>query len=180
MTFIPLAKAPVERAVFAGGCFWGLEYYFAQQEGVLAVTAGYTGGYKVRPTYKQVCTGKTGHAEAVEVIYEPNTVTYEQLARLFFEIHDFTQLNRQGPDIGTQYRSAVFVLNDDQKKITEQLIEQLKQKGFSVKTSVVKLKRFWSAELYHQDYYQKTAKQPYCHKRRLVFKQDSDKDTKVK
>ncbi len=130
---------------------------------MLSVKSGYTGGSTDHPTYKQVCTGNTGHAEAIEVEFNPAQVSYETLAKLFFEIHDPTQLNRQGPDIGTQYRSAVFYTSEEQRKVAEKLIALLKTKGFNVVTSVEKARTFWEAEAYHQDYYQKNGHQPYCH-----------------
>jgi peptide methionine sulfoxide reductase msrA/msrB len=112
---------------------------------------------------------KTGHAEAIEVIYDPSKTTYEKLAKLFFETHDFTQLNRQGPDIGTQYRSAIFYADDNQRKIAADLLEILKQKGHDVKTELTPAAKFWPAEEYHQDYYQKNGKTPYCHLYRKIF-----------
>ena len=166
MNFIPAGS---ERAVFAAGCFWGAEYYFKQAPGVVSTAVGYTGGDVNDPTYKQVCTDKTGHAEAVEVVFDPNKTSYESLARLFFEIHDFTQFDRQGPDVGTQYRSAIFYADDVQRQVAERLVGLLKAKGHDVKTQIVPLGRFWPAEDYHQDYYTKTGKTPYCHIRRPVF-----------
>ena len=157
------------RAIFAGGCFWGVEHYFKKEPGVLSTTVGYIGGRTTNPTYQQVCSKGTGHAEAIEVVFDPRVTTFEKLARLFFEIHDPTQLNRQGPDIGDQYRSAVFYINDEQKAITEKLIRELKSKGYHVVTQVVKAGPFWKGEEYHQDYYQKTGKQPYCHARTKRF-----------
>jgi len=158
-----------ERAIFASGCFWGTEYHFQKAPGVISTTVGYTGGHVDNPTYKQVCTDRTGHAEAVEVIYNPSKTSYEKLAKLFFETHDFTQLNRQGPDIGRQYRSAIFYLNEGQKNIAVKLIEILRKKGFDVKTEVTKAGKFWPAENYHQDYYKNNGKMPYCHIYREIF-----------
>lgn len=163
------SKPKRERAIFASGCFWGTEYHLQKVPGVISTTVGYTGGRTKNPTYKQVCTDKTGHAEAVEVVYDPSKTNYEQLARLFFETHNFTQLNRQGPDIGTQYRSGIFYLNDEQKATASKLIEVLKEKGFDVKTELTPASKFWRAELYHQDYYKKNGKTPYCHIYRKIF-----------
>ena len=165
LSFQPEAAAEtvMQKAIFAGGCFWGVEYHFSKIKGVLSVTSGYTGGTVDHPAYKQVCSGKTGHAEAVEIEFDPAQVSYETLAKLFFEIHDPTQMNRQGPDIGTQYRSAVFYTDEEQKGIAEKLIGELKSKGYHVVTTVEKAGIFWEAEDYHQDYYEKIGHQPYCH-----------------
>ena len=163
------ATQTTERAIFASGCFWGTEYYLQKVPGVLSTTVGYTGGHVDNPTYKQVCTDKTGHAEAVEVTYDPSKTSYEQLARLFFETHDFTQLNRQGPDIGVQYRSAIFYLDEKQKQIAAGLVQTLKNKGFDVKTEITAAGKFWPAEQYHQDYYKNNGKTPYCHVYRKIF-----------
>jgi peptide methionine sulfoxide reductase msrA/msrB len=162
-------KVHTERAIFASGCFWGTEYYMQRIAGVISTTVGFTGGHVDHPTYKQVCTNTTGHAEAVQVLYDPSKISYEELARLFFETHDFTQLNRQGPDIGTQYRSAIFYLNDEQKQIAERLVQTLRKKGYDVKTEITPAGKFWPAEEYHQDYYNKTHKTPYCHVYRPIF-----------
>jgi peptide methionine sulfoxide reductase msrA/msrB len=140
-----------------------VEHLLGQVEGVISTRVGYMGGHTSNPTYEQVCRNMTGHAEAVEVVFEPSKVSYEQLARLFFEIHDPTQLNRQGPDIGEQYRSAVFYASEEQKAVLEKLIGILKNKGYDIITEVVKADAFWEAEDYHQDYYDKTGKAPYCH-----------------
>jgi len=170
MDFIPAEKQQqTARAIFASGCFWGTEYYFQRAPGVISTTVGYTGGHIDNPTYKQVCTDTTGHAEAVEVLYDPAIISYEQLAKLFFETHDFTQLNRQGPDIGTQYRSAIFYLDNEQKRLATQLIQTLNQKDYNVKTQIAPADKFWPAEEYHQDYYDKTKKLPYCHVYRQIF-----------
>lgn len=151
-------------AIFAGGCFWGVDYYMKQEPGVISVTSGYTGGHVKNPTYQQVCTGTTGHAEAVKIIYDPTKTSYEKLVRLFLDIHDPTQIGGQGPDIGDQYRSVIFYMNDDQKKIAGNDIGILKSKGYNVVTELVKASEFYDAEQYHQDYYFKNGKTPYCHK----------------
>jgi peptide methionine sulfoxide reductase msrA/msrB len=170
MNFVPAKNdAKADTAIFAGGCFWGVEYYFSKAKGVLSATVGYIGGKKDDPTYEDVCSHTTGHAEAVEVAYDPSKTTFEDLSRLFFEIHDFTQVDRQGPDVGDQYRSAVFYRNEEQKKSAEKLIAILFGKGYKVATLIVPAGKFWKAEEYHQEYYEKTGKQPYCHARRTVF-----------
>lgn len=169
MNFIPASERKAAKALFAGGCFWGVEYYFQKVPGVISTTVGYTGGDVNNPTYKQVCTDKTGHAEAVEVLYDPNKTSYEQLAKLFFEIHDFTQLNRQGPDIGTQYRSVIYYFDEQQKEVANRLIGTLRQKGYDVKTETNAVEKFWPAEDYHQDYYKNNGKTPYCHLRKRIF-----------
>jgi peptide methionine sulfoxide reductase msrA/msrB len=158
-----------ETAYFAGGCFWGVEYLMKKQDGVIATTVGYIGGHKDNPTYKEVCSGNTGHAEVLEVVFDPSKVSFEKLTKLFFEIHDFTQVNRQGPDIGEQYRSGVFYMNDEQKKTTENVIKILSNKGYKVATEVTNANKFWKAEDYHQDYYEVTGKQPYCHVYKKIF-----------
>ena len=172
LDFLPQgAQATTETAVFAGGCFWGVEHLMKQEPGVLSTSVGYTGGPgKTKPTYEQVCSKKTGHAEALEILFNPNVVSYEKLAKLFFEIHDFTQLDRQGPDIGPQYRSAVFYHSEAQHQTLKTIIATLKQKGHDVKTELVPASRFWAAEVYHQDYYTKTGKVPYCHVHKKIFK----------
>ncbi len=152
-----------ERAVFAGGCFWGVEYLIKKLPGVISTQVGYTGGKSADPTYKEVCSGRTGHVEAIEVIFDPEKITYEELVKFFFEIHDPTQRNGQGPDIGTQYHSVIFYENEEQKEVIEKLIAILVKKGFDVATEVLPVAPFYPAEDYHQDYYNKTRHQPYCH-----------------
>ena len=152
-----------ERAIFASGCFWGTEYHLSKVDGVISTTVGYTGGTKDEPTYNEVSNGTTGHAEATEVIYDPSKVSYEELAKLFFETHDPSQIDRQGPDVGTQYRSGIFYLNDEQKEIAEKLIAILNDKGLDVATEVTRATTFWNAEDYHQDYYDHKGTTPYCH-----------------
>lgn len=166
MSFIPAGQETVKKtdtAIFAGGCFWGVEYYLQQAKGVRSVESGYIGGHVDNPTYEQVCSHTTGHAEAVRVVFDPSETSYEEVARLFFEIHDPTQVGRQGPDIGDQYRSEVFYLNDDQKAIAEKLIQLLNDKGYKVATKVTRATTFWPAEKYHQDYYFHKGTLPYCH-----------------
>lgn len=165
LDFVPEILEPGRfgSAIFAGGCFWGVEYYLQKEPGVLSVTSGYTGGHVKNPSYKEVCTGKTGHAEAVKITYDPRKTSYEKLLRLFMEIHDPTQIGGQGPDIGDQYRSEIFYLNDSQKAIAENNISILKAKGYKVATKVTKASEFYDAEKYHQDYYFNNGKLPYCH-----------------
>ncbi len=157
------AVIKTEKAYFAGGCFWGTDYWFRKEKGVINVTSGFMGGTIKNPTYEQVSTGRTGHAETIEVEFDPNKVSYETLAKLFFNIHDPTQLNRQGPDVGYQYRSVVFYTNDEQKDIATRLIGQLRLKGINAVTTVEKAGPFYKAEDYHQNYYGKNGKLPYCH-----------------
>ena len=150
-------------AFFAGGCFWGVEHLLESMPGVLSVQSGYMGGRADNPSYRQVISGRTGHAETVRVLFDPEKISYERLARQFFEIHDPSQVNRQGPDVGTQYRSAVFVTDSEQEQAVYRLIAQLKKTGLKVATQVEPAEAFWPAEDYHQDYYKRTAKAPYCH-----------------
>lgn len=168
--------AESKTAIFASGCFWGTEYHFRRTRGVLSTTVGYIGGHKENPTYKEVCTGTTGHAEAVKVEYDPEQTDYETLARLFFETHDPTQVGGQGPDIGDQYRSVVFYLDDEQKVVAEKLIDILEDIGYNVATKVEPAGPFWPAEDYHQQYYEKTGKSPYCHIYRPLFKRAVEAD----
>ena len=132
-------------------------------KGVRSTSVGYIGGHTSDPTYQEVCSGTTGHAEAIEVIFDPEQTTYEDMARLFFETHDPTQRNRQGPDMGEQYRSAVFYLDENQRSTAETLIGLLRAKGMDVVTELEPASTFWPAEQYHQQYYEKTGKSPYCH-----------------
>jgi peptide methionine sulfoxide reductase msrA/msrB len=166
MDFVPQAEVTnrFSTAVFAGGCFWGVEYYLQHATGVVQATVGYTGGRAEHPSYEQVCGHGTGHAEAVEVLFDPLQTSFEKLARLFFEIHDPTQIDRQGPDKGDQYRSEIFYINDEQKQVSEKLIAELTKKGWKVVTRVEPLGAFWPAESYHQDYYEHNGDQPYCHR----------------
>jgi peptide methionine sulfoxide reductase msrA/msrB len=172
LNFLPQADLEVEKeatpeldtAIFASGCFWGTEYYFEQAPGVVSTQVGYIGGTKDNPTYKEVCTGKTGHAEAVRVVFDKNKTDFETMAKLFFETHDPTQVNRQGPDIGTQYRTGLFYKDDSQKAIAEKLKKELEAKGLKVVTEITKATTFWEGEDYHEHYYSKKGGTPYCHK----------------
>lgn len=150
-------------AVYASGCFWGTEYYLQKVEGVISTSVGYTGGHVDNPTYEQVCGKKTGHYEAVEVVYDPSVISYEELTKIFFETHNPEQANGQGPDIGPQYRSAIFVNDDGEKETANKLIAILNAKGYDVATVVLPAAKFWPAELYHQDYYDNKGGTPYCH-----------------
>lgn len=152
-----------EKAYFAGGCFWGVEYYLEKQKGVVSVVSGYMGGKKPNPSYKDVSRGNSGYLETVEVVYDSSKVDYETLVRLFFEIHDPTQEDGQGPDIGSQYHSAIFVSNENERKTIEKLIDLLELKGYDVATKILDKKKFYKAEEYHQNYYDTKGKKPYCH-----------------
>ncbi len=155
----------MERALFASGCYWGTEYHLQKVKGVISTTVGYTGGHIKNPSYKEVCTGRTGHAETVEVIFDPKLTSYETLLKVFFETHDPTQINRQGPDIGEQYRSAIFYVNEEQKAIAEKIIKVLSDKGYKVATELSPASVFYSEiDDRHQDYYGKSGGIPYCHK----------------
>lgn len=150
-------------AYFAGGCFWGVEYHLEQIKGVKAVISGFMGGKLSNPSYKDVVYKDTGHLETVEVQYDPSIVSYETLAKAFFEIHDPTQTDGQGPDIGSQYHSAVFVNSDQERRTIEHLIGLLENKGLKIATKIMDKQTFYKAEDYHQDYYQRKGTQPYCH-----------------
>src|SRR5579884_256660 len=159
------AKPSQQKAVFAGGCFWGTQAVFERVKGVIKTTVGYAGGLASTATYDQVTTETTGHAESVEVVYDPSQITYGQLLRIFFSVaHDPTQLNRQGPDVGTSYRSAIFYANEEQKRIATAYIAQLNAaKVFpgQIVTEVTPLKKFYRAEEYHQDFALKNPNNPY-------------------
>jgi peptide-methionine (S)-S-oxide reductase len=158
-------KASSDTAVFAGGCFWGVEAVFEHLKGVSSAMSGYAGGSNPSPTYEQVSSGDTGHAEAVLVVYDPGQISYDQLLQVFFAVaHDPTQLNRQGPDVGTQYRSAVFYRTTAQRQATERYIAKITAAGLyqdSVVTEVAPLRAFYPAEAYHQDYMAHHPTQPY-------------------
>jgi peptide-methionine (S)-S-oxide reductase len=154
-----------EIATFAAGCFWGVEAAFGQVKGVLSTRVGYTGGRTVNPSYEEVSSGRTGHAESVEVTFDPDVVTYRELVELFWLIHDPTQLNRQGPDFGTNYRSAIFYHSDEQRKIAEESKKKAQEsgrfRGRTIMTEIVPASAFYAAEEYHQQYFAKHGKT--CH-----------------
>ena len=148
----------MEKATFAAGCFWGVEEAFYDEAGVISTRVGYTGGDLDSPTYQQVCNGTTGHAEAVEITFDPTVISYEQLLKIFWQIHDPTQLNRQGPDIGSQYRTAIFYHTNEQHLSAASSRDSLDHSGRyqrSVVTEITPVARFWQAEEYHQQYHKK-------------------------
>lgn len=155
----------LKKAYFAAGCFWGVEYWFEKQEGVLAATSGYMGGDLENPTYPEVCRKDTGHLETVEVVYDPKVVSFEELAKLFFETHDPEQTNGQGPDIGPQYLSAIFYNDSDEEAIAMKLINQLEDQGMIIATQLINANdhTFYPAEFEHQSYYKLRNSHPYCH-----------------
>ncbi len=169
LDFVAAAGRETKTAIFAAGCFWGVEHLLKQADGVKTTQVGYTGGHTDNPDYRSVCTGTTGHYEAVKVEYDPDTASFTTLAKLFFEIHDFSQTDGQGPDIGGQYLSAIFYADDQQRSEAEALVKQLEAMGHKVATRILPAGEFWPAEDYHQDYYKKTGKAPYCHLRRRIF-----------
>lgn len=156
-------------AYFAGGCFWGMEHLMQQQPGVLDVVSGYMGGHTENPTYRGVCANQGGHIEAVAVTYDPTQIDFKTLTRFFFEIHDPTQIDGQGPDIGEQYVSAIFCHDETEQQIAAQLISTLKGKGYDVVTRLLPICPFWPAEDNHQDYYEKRGGRPYCHRYQKRF-----------
>jgi peptide-methionine (S)-S-oxide reductase len=160
-----MTTAGREVATLAGGCFWCLEAVYDEVKGVDSVESGYMGGHNARPTYEQVCSGETGHAEVVQVTFDPSIVSYKELLEVFFVIHDPTTRDRQGNDVGTQYRSAIFYHSADQKRVAEQTIRELDaQKVFDapIVTQLQPAETFYPAENYHQEYFQRNSSQPYC------------------
>jgi peptide-methionine (S)-S-oxide reductase len=154
-----------EVATLAGGCFWCIEAVFREVDGVESVTSGYTGGTAANPNYQQVCSNKTGHAEAVQVTFDPARISYREILEIFFSVHDPTTLNRQGADIGTQYRSAIFYHNEQQKTVAEELIRELNKSRLwktPVVTQIAPLNKFYPAEDYHKEYFVRHPEQAYC------------------
>jgi peptide-methionine (S)-S-oxide reductase len=155
----------LETATLGGGCFWCVEAVFDDLKGVEHVESGYSGGTVARPSYEQVCTGKTGHAEVTQITFDPTVLSYADLLRIFFTVHDPTQLNRQGNDVGTQYRSVIFYHSDEQKRVAEQIIQEItaaKLWSGRIVTQVVPFDTFYVAEDYHQEYFANNPNQPYC------------------
>ena len=159
----------IRKAYFASGCFWGTEYWFMKAAGVKSTAVGFMGGNVENPAYLQVKTGTTGHLECVEVEYDASKTSYENLVTLFFETHDFTQTDGQGPDIGTQYLSCIFYMDEMEKAVAENCIHRLERMGYRVATQVRPASTFWVAEDYHQQYYEHKGTQPYCHSYRKIF-----------
>lgn len=157
------------KAIFAAGCFWGVQYHFQRMKGVLGTIVGYIGGNEEFPKYEEVKAHKTHHVEAIQVEYDESIVGYEDLCKLFFEIHDPSQTDGIGPDLGPQYRSVIFFMDDNQLKTAESLIKYLRGKGYTVNTQLREATQFWPAEDYHQHYYDKTGDEPYCHIRTKKF-----------
>lgn len=160
-----MAQNDMAVATLGGGCFWCLEAVYVEVEGVKKVVSGYAGGDTPNPSYKEVCTGRTGHAEVVQITYDPAVTSYRELLEIFFVIHDPTTLNRQGADVGTQYRSIILYHDDEQKRIAEGIIQELEREGTydnPIVTEVEPLETFYAAEDYHQEYYANNSNQPYC------------------
>lgn len=154
-----------ETATLAGGCFWCLEAVFSEVRGVERVVSGYTGGHVPHPTYQQICTGATGHAEAVQLTFDPQQISYRELLEIFFAVHDPTTLNRQGADVGTQYRSAIFYHSPEQREIAQEMIAEMERTnvwGAPIVTEIVPASAFYRAEEYHQEYFRRNPQQPYC------------------
>ena len=169
LKFIAEENKMIKKAYFASGCFWGTEYYFMKAKGVSHTAVGFMGGHVEDPSYEQVCQKNTGHLETTEVEYDTSKASYEELIKLFFETHDFTQTNGQGPDIGPQYLSCIFYTTDEEKDIAEKYIEILESKGYKVATMLKPASTFWKAEDYHQQYYEHKGTKPYCHVYKRIF-----------
>ncbi len=160
-----IAIEPLDTATFASGCFWCVEAVFQNLKGVKSITSGYSGGKVTNPTYEEVCSGTTGHAEACQIVYDPSQVKFPELLEVFWKTHDPTTLNRQGNDVGTQYRSAIFFHNDEQKSLAEHYKKELDSSGAydaPIVTEIVPFEKFYPAEGYHQNYFNEHGAQPYC------------------
>lgn len=167
--FIPENNKMIKKAFFASGCFWGTEFYFMKASGVVHTAVGFMGGHVDHPSYEQVCQKNTGHLETTEVEYDSSKITYDDLVKLFFETHDFTQTNGQGPDIGSQYLSCIFYSDESEKVTAEKYIRILIDKGYKVATMLKPISHFWKAEDYHQQYYEHKGTKPYCHVYKKIF-----------
>ncbi len=169
MEFVPSSDKRFSQAYFAGGCFWGVEYYFEKLPGVISAVSGYMGADEKTANYKDVSSGASGHLETVQVSYDKEKVTYKELLELFMQIHDFSQTNGQGPDIGAQYLSAIFTSNKDEIKTIKDTFSKLKTLGYSIATTIKPATKFYKAEKYHQNYYRQKNQQPYCHRFKKIF-----------
>ena len=172
MKFVPAeteVKDGVVTAYFASGCFWGTEYFFTRASGVEKTAVGFMGGHVQNPTYEQVCQKNTGHLETTEVVFDPRATSYEEMVKLFFETHDFTQTNGQGPDIGPQFLSCICFSSAKEREIAQKYIDILSEKGYQVATMLKPTATFWKAEGYHQQYYDHKGGTPYCHVYRKIF-----------
>lgn len=159
----------LETVIVGAGCFWGVEHWFKKLNGILSAVSGYSGGSLENPSYEQICTGKTGHFEVVEILFNKEKLDLEKVLKYFFEIHNFEQQNGQGPDLGEQYESVIFYQNEEQKQVAENLIQKLLEMNYQPATKILSAKSFYPAEIYHQNYYQKTGKKPYCHSYKQIF-----------
>ncbi|WP_205513403.1 peptide-methionine (S)-S-oxide reductase MsrA [Longitalea arenae] len=174
-----VTNAATDTATFGNGCFWCTEAIFQQLDGVISATSGYSGGHVDNPSYKQVCTGNTGHAEVLQIVYDPAKITYDELLEVFWQTHDPTTLNRQGNDVGTQYRSVIFYHNNEQKEKAEKYKAELDKSGAfnnPIVTEIAPFNKFYVAENYHQDYYNQNGAQPYCN---IVIRPKVEKFQKV-
>ncbi|MGI4775651.1 MAG: bifunctional methionine sulfoxide reductase B/A protein [Janthinobacterium lividum] len=170
LEFVPMMGiVDTEEAILAAGCFWGVEYYLSKLKGVLKTEVGYIGGKILSPSYEQVCSSSNNHLEAVRVIYDASVISYEEIIKFFYEIHDFTQTDGQGADIGTQYLSTIFYYNQNQYDKAFLIENILKAKGYVVATQLRPVSTFWPAESYHQEYYNKNGNKPYCHLWQKIF-----------
>ncbi len=169
LKFLPARQEGLTTAYFASGCFWGTEYFFMKAPGVKQTSVGFMGGHVEHPSYEQVCQKNTGHLETTEVVFDPVVTSYEEMVKLFFETHDFTQTDGQGPDIGPQYRSCIFYASLSEKEIAEKQIDILTGKGYRVATMLKPASTFWKAENYHQQYYEHKGTKPYCHTYTKIF-----------
>ncbi len=172
-------STPTDTATFGGGCYWCVEAVYSELKGVVSVTSGFSGGARPNPSYEQVCSGATGHAEVVQIVYDPKQISFGELLEVFWTVHDPTTLNRQGADVGTQYRSVIFYHNEEQHQLAQHYKEKLNaEKAFDdpVVTEISPYKAFYSAEAYHQEYYKRNGGQPYC---QMVIRPKVEKFRKV-